>query len=36
MPFRFSLQSLLRFRQSAERPEQTQLEIANQKARRHA
>lgn len=31
MPFRFSLQSLLRFRQSIERHEQTQLEIANLK-----
>jgi len=31
MPFRFPLQSLLRFRQSMERHEQTQLEIANQK-----
>jgi flagellar export protein FliJ len=31
MPFRFPLQSLLRFRQSVERHEQTQLEIANLK-----
>jgi flagellar biosynthesis chaperone FliJ len=31
MPFRFPLQSLLRFRQSVERYEQTQLEIANLK-----
>jgi len=31
MPFRFPLQSLLRFRRSVERHEQTQLEIANQR-----
>jgi flagellar export protein FliJ len=31
MPFRFSLQSLVRFRQSVERHEQIQLEIANLK-----
>jgi flagellar biosynthesis chaperone FliJ len=31
MPFRFPLQSLLCFRQTVERHEQTQLEIANQK-----